>query len=899
MIRRLLRPVPDPNPPRGRARASQPPSVAEDHARPPRWRRLILSDLFDADFYAALTGEDPAKPARLARHAVRIGMPALSAIHPLLDPRWLPSAIRDAWRTGDIDHVVALLASELGAASAWSPFLDPRVLAERSTETPGDPEGTASRLALGFLKGLGDDDVLPRVTSGKARDVNWREARPRLIAAARAQRASERYVDPTNGEVHWANVVADADSRMSGRVSVIMPTFQDVVMTRRAVRSLLEYKGPEDDLEIIVVDNGSDPDVALALQSDLFDADGVRVLRLARNTNFSGGSNAGLAISSGELALFLNNDTVVRPGWLAPLRAGIEAPEVRGVQPLLLYPDDTIQAAGTVFLARDSFATHLLSGHPRADARGVGDLTFTAITAAAMLVRASEMITLRGFATIFENGMEDVDLCLRAAEEFGGHFSVEPASIVEHHEGRSPGRNAKIPQNRRNFLERWRGRLPAEQSAIYEALGFQVAHLGTGPGVHPAPRAHVVRLPRDARLADGRAVPALRWSLKSAAPSGLEGDCAPASAVVAQLSEGLSALGQEVVEYRAGTHRAPATMLDDVSLVVRGDERVWAHPGKINVLWVGLDVDDVASDELDEFDLLITDSPERVSMLAARTARPVFAVIGDVRRLLDEVLDVRRARPVLQPTWTSPALGDVAERPLRTERACIYTCLLGGYEELTPQPAFAGDGMDRILFTDDPTLRSEHWDVRVIRPALPADPGRSVRRLKILAHEALADYGASLYIDNSVQLKVEPSRLLAELLPAGVRWACVQHSYRGAVEDEAEVVAKMRHLDVAARVAEQIEHYRLIMPEALSAQTLWGGMLARRHTDPLVREVQTIWWEQVLRYSRRDQVSLPYALLAAGLVPTLHRFDNRESDYHLWPVVKGRDPYRALGPRAE
>src|SRR5690606_3559345 len=96
---------------------------------------------------------------------------------------------------------------------------------------------------------------------------------------------------------------------------------------------------------------------------------------------------------------------------------------------------------------------------------------------------------------------------------------------------------------------------------------------------------------------------------------------------------------------------------------------------------------------------------------------------------------------------------------------------------------------------------------------------------------------------------------------------------------------------------EQIEHYRLVSPESLAAQTLWGGMLARRHTDPLVREVQTIWWEQVLRYSRRDQLSLPYALQAARLAPTVHRFDIRGSDHHRWPVVVGRDPFRALGPR--
>ncbi len=41
-----------------------------------------------------------------------------------------------------------------------------------------------------------------------------------------------------------------------------------------------------------------------------------------------------------------------------------------------------------------------------------------------------------------------------------------------------------------------------------------------------------------------------------------------------------------------------------------------------------------------------------------------------------------------------------------------------------------------------------------------------------------------------------------------------------------------------------------------------------------------------MRYSRRDQLSLPSALEAARLDPLVHDFDNRRSALHVWPENK-------------
>ena len=49
------------------------------------------------------------------------------------------------------------------------------------------------------------------------------------------------------------------------------------------------------------------------------------------------------------------------------------------------------------------------------------------------------------------------------------------------------------------------------------------------------------------------------------------------------------------------------------------------------------------------------------------------------------------------------------------------------------------------------------------------------------------------------------------------------------------------------------------------------------------------WWEETLRYSRRDQLSVNVALDAARLPVNRIEVDNSRSEWHHWPVATRRD----------
>jgi hypothetical protein len=215
----------------------------------------------------------------------------------------------------------------------------------------------------------------------------------------------------------------------------------------------------------------------------------------------------------------------------------------------------------------------------------------------------------------------------------------------------------------------------------------------------------------------------------------------------------------------------------------------------------------------------------------------------------------------------------------------VYTALFGGYEPLHEQPQALTSTVPFICFTDDPHLTSETWDVRVVEPALIADPVRSARIVKIRGHGQLADFDETLWIDNRIVLSVDPEVILDEWL-AEAELALPWHSFRDTVAGEFEIVALTR-LDDPARIWEQFSHYQRYYPEILAARPHWTAIIARKNTEAVAHAMR-VWGDQVLRYSRRDQLSESIALASTELTVNSVTLDNLGSHLHEWPAATER-----------
>ena len=468
------------------------------------------------------------------------------------------------------------------------------------------------------LSGVVDLELLPFVAVDYDNDM---AAGDRITTT---ESSAWQYVVLGRHHVDWEAVSAGVADRVPGRVSVAMPTWNDAAMTIRAVRALLRHSAGVD-LEIVVLDNGSRPEVGFSLAAAFAGLPQVRYRRVPRNLNFALGSNLAFAHGTGEFVLFLNNDTEVRAGWWPPLRRRLQDESVLGVQPLLVYPDDTVQTAGTVFPVEGGLPVHYLVDHPLEDVARIADTRFRAVTAAALAMRADDVAALRGFDPLFVNGGEDVDLCLRAAERREGWFVLAPESRVTHRESRTTGRLDQVQENRRHLLRRWDGRMPARDRDRWTELGLRVAHFEGEPVMLPRPRVHVVRPTPEPPPGGGP--PALRWGLRLPSVAGARGDDWGDTHFAASLARSLRQLGQEVVSYRHGAHHGPITRFDDVVLGLRGLDVIHPVPGKVNVLWVISHPDQVGVEELGGFDLVYAASPSWARAMSQRSGREVHTLL--------------------------------------------------------------------------------------------------------------------------------------------------------------------------------------------------------------------------------------------------------------------------------
>ena len=217
----------------------------------------------------------------------------------------------------------------------------------------------------------------------------------------------------------------------------------------------------------------------------------------------------------------------------------------------------------------------------------------------------------------------------------------------------------------------------------------------------------------------------------------------------------------------------------------------------------------------------------------------------------------------------------------RSHRVALYSCLFGGYERLNELEPEALGSSDAILFTDDPNLTSRTWRVVVVQPAWPGDSVRSQRQIKILGHEALAGYDTLVYVDNTVKLRVPVESFVEQWLQDSTLAMLIHGPPATTISDAFDVVTELK-LDDPNRFDEQREHYAAHYPDVLKAKPLWSGFFARRNNDDY-RAFARIWYDHVLRYSRRDQLSIHVALEVSGISIREIDISNSDSPLHTWP----------------
>jgi GT2 family glycosyltransferase/glycosyltransferase involved in cell wall biosynthesis len=256
-------------------------------------------------------------------------------------------------------------------------------------------------------------------------------------------------------------------------VSVVIVNHDRLETTLKSVECVRQSVG-DHVREIIVVDNGSGPDVVAGLESLL--PGKARIVTLGVNRYFGEGNNIGVEESTGDFILLLNNDAYVEPDCIAELVGTMQRDSgVAAVGPMFLYPNRSVQEVGGIVLETGDIA-QIGKGAVWGCDHYTQECAVDYCSAACLLFRKRDFIQVGGFSLQWEPAyFEDADLCL-SFWHTAGSVLVNPRARVVHVESMTTGDakmrlESQVEINRLSFVEKWGDWLKARQRLSPQLVG--------------------------------------------------------------------------------------------------------------------------------------------------------------------------------------------------------------------------------------------------------------------------------------------------------------------------------------------------------------------------------------------------------------------------------------------
>jgi len=205
-------------------------------------------------------------------------------------------------------------------------------------------------------------------------------------------------------------------------------------------------------------------------------------------------------------------------------------------------------------------------------------------------------------------------------------------------------------------------------------------------------------------------------------------------------------------------------------------------------------------------------------------------------------------------------------------KIAIVTSLFGNRDVLK-KPTVVFEDVDYHAFVDN-IYNVEIWNQHIgykFTNDLNYSSRRNAKIYKILPELFLPGYDYYFWVDATHDVVVHPKIIIDEILKNN-NFGCFKHTTRNCAYDEAAEIVKLNY-DHVTNVRSQILNYE--KEQFPKNAGLWELSAFIRKNTQETTKFNLMWWEQICKYSSRDQISFPYCLWKTQINPiTLPGFAN-------------------------
>ena len=214
-------------------------------------------------------------------------------------------------------------------------------------------------------------------------------------------------------------------------------------------------------------------------------------------------------------------------------------------------------------------------------------------------------------------------------------------------------------------------------------------------------------------------------------------------------------------------------------------------------------------------------------------------------------------------------------------KICVYTCITGDYDELK-DIKYVDKDYDYICFTNNKKIKSNFWKIIYIEND-GFDNLTLARKTKIIGNEYLKKYDLTIWLDGAIEVLKPISKFLSDCCDLE-KYDMIgfKHQERDCIYDEMNACIILGKETV--KNVTKLEKFLLKEKYPKHNGLIESTILVRKNNRE-VNKLMNKWFEMVLNYSRRDQLSFNYCLYKNKIKINfldMFVFDNKyfKHDYH-------------------